>query len=230
LAERFEERNVQGAASVDEDSIEIDILDDVADNNRIPPRLWHDVRVLTVVEGNGFLWAFKVLMGGGWDRHDLPGCEFLLPPWLIWLGATIDVVDLFMSFREVAHGILGLFLLIGTFVLLENVIYEILESVTVSGLVLSPGVKDADAIQEAFKFTQPGLVLLIVPWLFHCIDRMVGFPLLIVVLGQARLVRVTWLLLLFSGVEGCLLGQGILVSDGEHPFWCLGILHGELMD
>jgi hypothetical protein len=96
-----------------------------------------------------------------------------------------------MSFREVALGILRLLLLIDTFVLLENVIYEILESVAVPGLVLSPGVKDTDVIQEAFKFTQPGLVLLVVPRLFHRIDRMVSFPLLVMALGQARMVRMT---------------------------------------
>jgi hypothetical protein len=51
-----------------------------------------------------------------------------------------------MSFREVAHGLFGLFLLIGPFGRLEHLIYETLESVAVSGLVLSLGVKNADAI------------------------------------------------------------------------------------
>jgi hypothetical protein len=51
-------------------------------------------------------------------------------------------------------------------------------------------------------------------------------------LGQARLVRVAWvlLLLLFPGFEGRLFGQGILVSDGKHCFWCPGVFHGELAD
>jgi hypothetical protein len=48
-------------------------------------------------------------------------------------------------------------------------------------------------------------------------------------LGEARLVRVAWLLLLFSCVEGCLLSQGILVSDGEHCFQRPRVFHGELM-
>jgi hypothetical protein len=58
---------------------------------------------------------------------------------------------------------------------------------------------------------------------------MISFPLLVVALGQARLIHVTRLLL-SSGVEGCLLSQGVLVSDNEHIFRCPGILHGELMD
>jgi hypothetical protein len=55
--------------------------------------------------------------------------------------ATIDVVDLFMSFGEVALGFLGLFLLIGPFGRLEHLTYETLESVIVLGLVLTLGVE-----------------------------------------------------------------------------------------
>jgi hypothetical protein len=33
-----------------------------------------------VVKDNGDLIPFKVLGGGGGNRHDLPGYEFLLPP------------------------------------------------------------------------------------------------------------------------------------------------------
>jgi hypothetical protein len=55
--------------------------------------------------------------------------------------ATIDVVDLFMSFGEVALGFLGLFLLIGPFGRLEHLTYETLESVIVLGLVLTLGWK-----------------------------------------------------------------------------------------
>jgi hypothetical protein len=85
--------------------------------------------------------------------------------------------------------------------------------------VLSLGVENADAIQEAFKFTRSGPVLIVVSWSFHRIDRTIHFPLLVVVLRQSRLVRVALLLLLlFSCVEGHLLGQGRLVSDGEHSF------------
>jgi hypothetical protein len=44
-----------------------------------------------------------------------------------------------MSFREVTLWFFGLLLLIGLFVGLENPIYETLESVTISGLMLSLG-------------------------------------------------------------------------------------------
>jgi hypothetical protein len=81
-------------------------------------------------------------------------------------------------------------------------------------------VENADAIQEAIKFTRPGLELLIASRLFHRIDGMICFPLLIMALGRARLIRVTrlLLLLLLSCVEGHFLGQGTLVCDGEHCF------------
>jgi hypothetical protein len=49
-------------------------------------------------------------------------------------------------------------------------------------------------------------------------------------LGWARLVRVTWLLLLLSAVEGHLLSQGVLVSDGKHLFLHPQVFHGELTD
>jgi hypothetical protein len=40
------------AAPIDEDSVELDILDDGADYERIPPQLWHKIRVVATVEGN----------------------------------------------------------------------------------------------------------------------------------------------------------------------------------
>jgi hypothetical protein len=101
----------------------------------------------------------------------------LLPPWLIWVGATIRVVDLLMSFRKVALGFFRLFLRIGHSGRLEHLICETLESVIVQGLVLSLVVENADAIQEAFKFTRSGLRLHVVSWLFHHVDRMIHFPL-----------------------------------------------------
>jgi hypothetical protein len=69
------------------------------------------------------------------------GCEFLLPLGLIQVGATKNVVDLFMSLGEVALGILELLLLIGRLGHLENLIYKTLESVAISGLGLSLGQK-----------------------------------------------------------------------------------------
>jgi predicted benzoate:H+ symporter BenE len=145
--------------------------------------------VVTTVEGNGDLRPSKVLGGGGLDRHDLPGCEFLLPLVLIRVGATKNIVDLFMSFEEVALELLGLLLLINQLDRLENLICKTLESIIVSGLVLSLGVKNANAIQEAFEFTWPGPVLLMAMRSFHRVDRTVRFSLLVVALG-ARLIHV----------------------------------------
>jgi hypothetical protein len=85
-------------------------------------------------------------------------------------------------------------------------------------------------IQETFKFTRFGLVLLIVLQPLHSIDGMVCFSLLVMALGWARLVLVVWLLLLLSGIEGRLLDQGIIVGDSQHLFWCPGVLHDELAD
>jgi hypothetical protein len=80
-----------------------------------------------------------------------------------------------VSFGVVALGILGLLLLIGHLGHLENLIYETLESVIVSGLVLSLGVKNANAIQEAFKFTRP--------YGDEAIDGTFHFSLLVMALG-----------------------------------------------
>jgi hypothetical protein len=143
---------------------------------------------VTAVEGDGDLRPLKVLRGGGWDRHDLPGCKFLLLPWLIRIGAPIDVVDLIVSFGEVALGFFGIFLLISPFGRLEYFICETLESIAVPSFVLSLGLENADAIQGAFKCTRPGPVLLVASWLFHHVDGMIRFPLLVVALGWARLV------------------------------------------
>jgi hypothetical protein len=123
-----------------------------------------------------------------------------------------------MSFGKVTFRFFRLFLLISPIGRLEHLICEILESVTVPSLVLSLGVENIDAIQEAFKCTWPGPVLLVASRPFHHVDGTIGFPLLVVALGRARLVRVVrfLLLLLLSCVEGCLLTQGVLVSDGIH--------------
>jgi hypothetical protein len=61
-----------------------------------------------------------------------------------------------MSFGVVALGLFGFFLLISPFGCLEHLIYETLASVVVWGLVLSLGLENTDAIQEAFKFTSLG--------------------------------------------------------------------------
>jgi hypothetical protein len=53
-----------------------------------------------------------------------------------------------MSFGEVALGIIRLLLLISRLGHLENLICKTLESIAVSGLVLSLGVKNTNVIQE----------------------------------------------------------------------------------
>jgi hypothetical protein len=88
-----------------------------------------------------------------------------------------------VSFEEVTLRFFGLFLLIGPFCRLEYFICETLVSVTVPDLVLSLGVEDANAIQEAIEFTQPRSVLLVVSWPFHHIDGKINLPLLAMTLG-----------------------------------------------
>jgi hypothetical protein len=92
--------------------------------------------------------------------------------------------------------------------------------------------EDVDAIQENFKFTRPGPVLLIASWPFHRVDRTISLPLLIMTLRWARLICIARVLflLLFPGVEGHLLSQVILISYGEHCFWHPMIFHCKLTD
>jgi hypothetical protein len=87
-----------------------------------------------------------------------------------------------MSFGEFALRFFRLFLHIGPFGHLEHLICETIESIIVPGLVLSLGVENVDVIQEAFKFMQPGLVLLVASRPFHRVDGMIRFPLLVVAL------------------------------------------------
>jgi hypothetical protein len=88
-----------------------------------------------------------------------------------------------MSFGEVTLWFFGILLLNGLFGHLEHQIYETLESVTVLGLVLSLGMENANAIQEAFKFTQLGPVLLVASWPLYVVHRALHLPLLIMALG-----------------------------------------------
>jgi hypothetical protein len=88
-----------------------------------------------------------------------------------------------MSFGKVTLGFFGRFLLIDHFGHLEHLTCKTLESVAVSGLVLSMRVKNADAIQGAFKFTQLGPVLLVVSRPLHRVGGVVCFPLLVVAVG-----------------------------------------------
>jgi hypothetical protein len=82
--------------------------------------------VVAVVEGDGDIGSLYVVRGGGWDRHDLLGYEFLLPLRLIGARSTIDAVDLLMSFEEVALWIFRLLLLIGLLGNHEHLIWKTL--------------------------------------------------------------------------------------------------------
>jgi hypothetical protein len=135
-----------------------------------------------------------------------------------------------MSPREVALGILRLFLLVGRLHHLENLICKTLESVAVSSLVLSLGVKNANAIKEAFEIARPVLVLLMMMRPLYCVDITVLFSLLIVAIGWARLIQVAQILLLLSCVEGHLLGQGVSIGDGKHLLRRPRVFHGKLSD
>jgi hypothetical protein len=103
------------------------------------------------------------------------GYEFLFPLGLIRVGATKNIVVLLVSLGEVALRILGLLFLIGQLGHLENLICKTLELVIVSGLVLSLGAENANALQEAFEFAQPGPILLMMIRPFYRVDRMVQF-------------------------------------------------------
>jgi hypothetical protein len=183
LIESLDEEDIQGAASINKDSVELDILYDGADYERVPPWLQHKVQVVAVVKSNGDLRPSKVLQSGRFGRHNLLGSEFFLPPGLIRVRDTEDVIYLLVSFGEVTLGILGLFLLMGPLGRLENVIWETLGLVAVSGLVLSLGVKNANAIQETFKFAHLGPVLLMATRSFYRVDGTVCFSLLMVAIG-----------------------------------------------
>jgi hypothetical protein len=52
MVESPQEKNVEGSATIDKDSVELDILDDGSNNERVSPRLWNKVRVVAVVEGD----------------------------------------------------------------------------------------------------------------------------------------------------------------------------------
>jgi hypothetical protein len=137
LVKSLQKKEVEGAASVHEHSIELNVHYDGVDYQGILAQLWYKVWVVAAVKANEDLGPSKVLGDGGFDCHDLLGCEFLLPLGLIRVGATKNVVDLFMSLKEVTIVILELLPLIGCLGHLENVIYKTLESVAASGLVLS---------------------------------------------------------------------------------------------
>jgi hypothetical protein len=137
-----------------------------------------------------------------------------------------------VSLEEVTIWIFRLLFLLGLFSRLENLICKALQLVTVTGLVLSLGVENADPVQETFKLSWSGQVLLVMTHSLYVSYGVVRLTVLVITLQGARLIRMTQLLvlLLLSGVEGRLLGQGILVGDGQYLLRHPKILHGELAD
>jgi hypothetical protein len=55
LVESLQKKEVEGATSIHQYSIELDVFYNGVDYRRIPPWLWYKVRVVTAVEGNGDL-------------------------------------------------------------------------------------------------------------------------------------------------------------------------------
>jgi uncharacterized membrane protein len=100
------------------------------------------------------------------------------------------MVDLPMSFGEVTHGFFGLFLLISPFGRLEHLIYEILEWVTVPGLMLFPRGGKCKCDTGSLEIHPTWASILVASHLFHRVDGMIRFPILIMSLGQSRLIRV----------------------------------------
>jgi hypothetical protein len=64
LVESLQEQNVQAAAFINNDPVEIDILDDEDNNERVLTRLWDKFWVVTTVEGDADLRPLQVLRGG----------------------------------------------------------------------------------------------------------------------------------------------------------------------
>jgi hypothetical protein len=83
LVKGLQKKEVEGDARIHEYSVELNILYNGAYYQGISHRLWYEVRVVATVKSNGDLTQSEVLRGGGFDRHDLPGCEFLLTLGLI---------------------------------------------------------------------------------------------------------------------------------------------------
>jgi hypothetical protein len=64
LVKFLQEQDVQGTTSIDKHSVGFYILDDRANNERIPSQLWHEIRVVAVVKGDGDLGPLKLLGDG----------------------------------------------------------------------------------------------------------------------------------------------------------------------
>jgi hypothetical protein len=102
--------------------------------------------------------------------------------------STIDVVDLLVSFVEVAFWVFRLLFVFSHFGRLEDLIYKTLQSVAVPGLVLPLGVEDADPVQETFKPSESGPILLVPVWPLHICHGVILVPLLVITLQGAGLI------------------------------------------
>jgi hypothetical protein len=122
--------------------------------------------------------------------------------------------------------------MIGLFGRLEDRICKTLQSVAFPGLVLPLRVEDVDLVQETFKLSRPGPVLFVVMRPLNVYHGAIQFPLLVIILRGAGLIRVDRLLilLLISGVDSCFLNQGVFVGDCQHLFGRPGILYCQLVD
>jgi hypothetical protein len=98
--------------------------------------------------------------------------------------------------------------------------------------VLSLGVVNANYIQQPFKLSWLGLVLLVATRTLYVGHGTVWLPLLVVAFRGAGLIWVTQLLMLLGVfvIVGRLFGQCILFGDGKHLLRRPGVLHGELAD
>jgi hypothetical protein len=137
--------------------------------------------VIALVEGDGYLGSLQVLEGSGADRHDLSGCELLLPLGLIGVRPTKDVVDLLESLREITLWVFCLLLLLDLFGQFEDFIREALQPVTVPCLVLSLRVENVVSHQETLILTRPRLILgPILMQVLHVSDGSFVFPFLVI--------------------------------------------------
>jgi hypothetical protein len=76
MVEGLQEQDVQGAASINKDSVELDILDDGANSERVLTWLLDKILIVTMVESDGDLRPLQVLEGGGRDCQYLLGSDF----------------------------------------------------------------------------------------------------------------------------------------------------------
>jgi hypothetical protein len=63
LVKRLQKKDVEGVASIDKYSVELNVLNDAVDYQGIPPWLWYKIQVVAMVKSNGDLRPPKVLRG-----------------------------------------------------------------------------------------------------------------------------------------------------------------------